>query len=112
MRRAFTMAKDYIERREGTLYLIGSRVPLARIVYDFENGAAPETIRLDYATLSLEQVYGATTFYLGNKEVVEKDMAELRRIEEEFMKTHSNPPGLKQKLLERREQLLLRRSDR
>ena len=104
------MATDYIERREGSFYLIGSRVPLARIVYEFQNGAAPETIRLDYSTLSLEQVYGAITFFLGNKEEVEKDIAELRRIEEEFMKAHPNPPGLKQKLLERREQMLSRRS--
>lgn len=63
--------------------------------YEFQNGAAPEAIRLDYSTLSLEQVYGAITFYLGNKEEVERDMAELRRIEEEFMKAHPNPPGLK-----------------
>jgi uncharacterized protein (DUF433 family) len=104
------MAKDYIERREGTFYLIGSRVPLARIVYEFQNGADPETIRLDYSTLSLEQVYGAIAFYLGNKEVVEKDMAELQRIEEEFIKANPNPPGLKRKLLERREQMLARRS--
>jgi uncharacterized protein (DUF433 family) len=104
------MAKDYIERREGTFYLIGSRVPLARIVYEFRNGAAPETIRLDYSTLSLEQVYGAIAFYLGNKEEVEKDMAELQRIEEEIMKAHTNPPGLKQKLLERRGQMSARRS--
>jgi hypothetical protein len=26
------MAKEYIERREGSFYLLGSRVPLARIV--------------------------------------------------------------------------------
>ncbi len=104
------MAKDYVERRDGTFYLIGSRVPLARVVCEFQNGAAPETIQLDYSTLSLEQVYGAITFYLGNKEEVEKDVAGLRRMEEEVMKAHPNPPGLKQKLLERREQMLSRRS--
>jgi hypothetical protein len=55
-------------------------------------------------------VYGAITFYLGNKEEVEKDLIERRRIEDDFIRTHPNPPGLKQKLLERREQLLSRRS--
>ncbi|MCC6362642.1 MAG: DUF433 domain-containing protein [Bryobacterales bacterium] len=103
------MAKDYIERRHGSFYLIGSRVPLARIVYEFQNGAAPETIRLDYPALTLEQVYGAITFYLSKKEEVEKDMAERRREEEEFIRTHPIPPGLKQKLLDRREQMLQRR---
>lgn len=61
------MAKEYIECREGSFYLIGSRVPLARVVYEFQNGVAPEAIRLDYPTLSLEQVYGAITFYLAKR---------------------------------------------
>jgi uncharacterized protein (DUF433 family) len=104
------MAKDYVERRHDSFYLIGSRVPLAHVVSEFQNGEDPEAIRLHYPTLSLEQVYGAITFYLGNKEEVEQDMAERRREEEEFIKTHPNPPGLKQKLLERREQMLSRRS--
>jgi hypothetical protein len=29
-----------------------------------------------YPTFSLEQVYGAITFYLGNRKEVEKDIAE------------------------------------
>jgi hypothetical protein len=105
------MAKDYIERRERSFYLIGSRVPLARIVYEFQNGTAPEAIRLAYPTLSLDQVYGAITFYLGNKEEVEKDMAELRRIEDEVIKAQPPlPPELQQKLERAREQMLSRRS--
>jgi uncharacterized protein (DUF433 family) len=102
--------KEFVEYRDGSLYLIGSRVPLARIVYGFNNGETPETIQSNFPTLNLEQVYGAITFYLGNKEKVEKDMAERRREEEEFIRTHTNPPGLKQKLLERREQMLSRQS--
>src|SRR5262245_18054929 len=104
------MAKDYIERRHGSFYLIGSRVPLAIIVHDFQEGHTAETIQSDFPTLSLEQVYGAITFYLSSKEDVERDMAERRRVEEEFIRTHPNPPGLKQKLLERREQMLSRRT--
>ena len=105
------MAKDYIERREESFYLIGSRVPLARVVYEFQNGAAPEAIRLDYPTLSLEQVYGAITFYLANKEEVERDMAERRRFEEEFINSQPPlPPELKHKLERAREQMLFRRS--
>jgi uncharacterized protein (DUF433 family) len=105
------MAKEYIERREGSFYLIGSRVPLARIVYEFQNGAAPEAIRLDYPTLSLEQVYGAITFYLANKEEIEQDMTNRRRIEEDVIKAQPPlPPELQQKLERAREQMLSRRS--
>lgn len=105
------MAKEYIERREGSFYLIGSRVPLARIVYEFQNGAAPEAIRLDYPTLSLEQVYGAITFYLANKEDIEQDMTDRRRIEEEVIQAQPPlPPELQQKLEREREKMLSRRS--
>ena len=105
------MPEQYIERREGSFYLIGSRIPLARIVYEFLNGAAPEAIRLDYPTLSLEQVYGAITFYLANKEEVERDMADRRRIEEEITIAQPPlPPELQEKLEREREQMLSRRS--
>src|SRR6266542_3491397 len=102
--------KDFVERRHGSFYMIGSRVPLAIVVNELKNGEPPEAIRLHYPTLSLEQVYGAITFYLGNKEEVEKDLVERRRIEDELIKTHPAPPELKQKLERAREQMLSRRS--
>ncbi len=86
-------------------------MPLARVVYEFQNGAAPEAIRLDYPTLSLEQVYGAITFYLANKEEVEREMVERRRIEQEVIKTQPPlPPELRQKLEHARERMLSGRS--
>jgi uncharacterized protein (DUF433 family) len=104
------MARDYIERRNGSFYLIGSRVPLATIIHDFRNGDTPEATQSNFETLTLAQVYGAIAFYLDNTEEVEKDMAERRRVEEEFIRNHPNPPGLKQKLEHAREQMLSRRS--
>jgi len=105
------MVRNYVERRNGSFYLIGSRVPLAIIVHDFQNGDTPEAIQSNFSTLTLEQVYGAITFYLANREEVEKDLAGRRRVEEEFMKAHPNPPGLKQRLLERaRERMASRQS--
>jgi uncharacterized protein (DUF433 family) len=102
--------KEFVERRDGSFYLIGSRVPLATIVHDFKNGDAPETIHSNLSTLSLEQVYGAITFYLGNKGEVERDLLERRRVEDEFIKTHPAPPELKAKLERARKQVLSRRS--
>jgi uncharacterized protein (DUF433 family) len=104
------MAKDFVERRNGSFYLIGSRVPLAVIIHDFQNGETPEAIQSNFPTLSLAQVYGAITFYLSNQGEVEKDLAERRRIEEEFVKANPTPPELSQKLKRAREQLLSRRS--
>ena len=105
------MTKEFVERRHGSLYLIGSRVPLALIVHEFRNGESPEAIQTHYPTLSLEQVYGAITFYLANKKEVEQDMVERRRNEEEVIKAQPPlPPELEQKLERARGQMLSRRS--
>jgi uncharacterized protein (DUF433 family) len=104
------MSREFVERRDGSFYLIGSRVPLAHLVREFQQGEPPEAIRSHYPTLSLEQVYGAITFYLGNKEEGEKDIAERERVEEEFTKTQAAPPHLKEKLERARQQLLARRT--
>jgi uncharacterized protein (DUF433 family) len=103
------MVKEFVERRHGSFYLIGSRVPLAHIVRQFQNGEPPEAIRLHYPTLNLEQVYGAITFYLGNKEAVENDIVERERQEDEFEKTHTFPPELKEKLARARQEIPARK---
>jgi uncharacterized protein (DUF433 family) len=103
------MVKEFVERRNGSFYLIGSRVPLAHIVRQFQNGEPPEAIRLHYPTLNLEQVYGAITFYLGNKEAVENDIVEREREEDEFEKTHAFPPELKEKLDRARQEIPARK---
>jgi uncharacterized protein (DUF433 family) len=104
------MNREFVERRDGSLYLVGSRVPLAHVVREFQHGELPEAIRSHYPTLTLEQVYGAITFYLGAKEEVETDIAERERVEDEFGGTHPAPPDLRQKLERARQQLLARRS--
>jgi|SRR5579872_1364079 len=97
------MAKDYVERRDGIFYIIGSRVPLDCIVREFKNGASPESIRSSFATLSLEQVYGSITFYLGNREDVEIGLAERDQQEEAFTAAHPFPLHLKEKLEQARQ---------
>jgi hypothetical protein len=73
-------------------------VPLAHVVREFQQGESPEAIRSHYPTLSLEQVYGAIAFYLGNKQEVEADLTERKRVENEFSKGHPAPSELKEKL--------------
>ena len=99
------MTKQFVERRHESFYLIGSRVPLAHIVRQFQNGEPPEAIRLHFPALSLEQVYGAITFYLGNKDEVEKDIVAREREEDEFEKTHPFPQQLKERLERARQEM-------
>ena len=100
------MDRDFVESRDGSFYLRGSRVPLAHLVREFQQGEPPEAIRAHYPTLSVEQVYGAIANYLGNKEEVEKDIAEREREEDEFTKTHPTPPDIKEKFQRMRQQML------
>ena len=104
------MSREFVEHRDGSFYLIGSRVPLARLIWEFQRGESPEAIQSHYPTLSLEQVYGAITFYLGNKDEVEKDIAERRREEDAYIAAHPTPPDIKEKFERMRQQMLSRRS--
>ena len=67
---------EYVEERNGGLYIAGTRVSLDSIVYSFKAGDSPETIRQNFASLTLEQVYGAITFYLAHEQEVDANIAE------------------------------------
>ncbi len=71
---------EYIERIEHAYRVRGSRVSLESIVYAFRAGASVETIRDDFPSLSLEQVYGAITYYLANEQEIAAYIDEGERI--------------------------------
>jgi uncharacterized protein (DUF433 family) len=104
------MSKEFVERRDRSLYLVGSRVPLAHIVREFQRGESPEIIRSHYPALSLEQGCGAITFYLGSKAEVEGDIAEREREEDAFTAAHPAPPEVKKTFERMRQQALSRQS--
>jgi uncharacterized protein (DUF433 family) len=71
----------YVEQRDGGYWIAGTRVSLDSIVYAFRRGASPETIRSCFPVLTLEQVYGAITFYLSRQAEVD---AYLQQAEAEY----------------------------
>ena len=81
MTAAPTLAKQYIEQRDQGYWIEGTRISLDSVVYAFLNGESPESIAQNFPLLSLEQVYGAITFYLANRELID---AYLREGEQEF----------------------------
>jgi uncharacterized protein (DUF433 family) len=54
----------------GGMRIGNSRVMLDSIVAGFEQGHSPETLQQQYPTLSLEEVYGAITYYLAHTDEV------------------------------------------
>src|SRR5437660_2828264 len=67
---------EYIEQRNGGFYVAGTRVSLDSIVYSFRAGDSPETIRQNFSSLTLEQVYGAIAFYLAHEQEIDANVRE------------------------------------
>ena len=61
----------YVEEHDGAYRVAGSRVSLDSIVYAYWNGQSPESIAQSFPALTLEQVYGAITFYLAHRQEID-----------------------------------------
>jgi uncharacterized protein (DUF433 family) len=67
---------SYVVKLSGAYRIRGTRVSLDSIVYAFRDGQSPESILISFPDLTLEQVYGAITFYLGHQKSVDKYLKE------------------------------------
>src|SRR5215831_15479273 len=64
--------RPYVRIDEHGAMRIGhSRVMMDAIVAGFEQGHSPETIQQQFPALSLEEVYGAITYYLSHRDDVQ-----------------------------------------
>lgn len=94
-----TPAKQYVEQRDQGYWVEGTRISLDSVVYSFLNGESPESIAQNFPLLSLEKVYGAITFYLANREIIdtylEEGEAEFQQLQQSFKE---KSPLLYQKL--------------
>ena len=92
--------KPYVEIRSGGYYVLGTRISLDSVVYEFRAGRSPESIVESFPLLSLEQVYGVIAFYLSNR----SDIDAYLTTEEEAFEAMSQPiqgnaPELYKKLM-------------
>ncbi len=79
-----SLTKEYIEKRDDVFWVAGTRVSLDSVVYAFRRGASPESIERSFPLLTLEQVYGAITFYLARQPEID---TYLRHGDEELERT-------------------------
>ena len=97
------MEKPYVEQVEGGYRLTGSRVSLDSVVYAFWRGESAESIAQSFPALTLEQVYGALTFYLAHRAEVDAHLetaeAELAVLREQ---SRRRDPRFFQRLIEAR----------
>jgi len=103
------MAKDYVEQHDEGYWITGTRVSLDSVVYAFLEGLSPESIVDSFDTLTLEEVYGAIAFYLGQRDVID---AYLKQSEAQFdelcRRAREAHPLLYQKLDEARQRMTVR----
>src|SRR3977135_766419 len=101
---------QYVEEREGGYYITGTRISPDRVDHAFKDGISPEHILRSFPLLgALERVYGAITFYLANKDVVEAYLEDQERLSRELQDRQPPlPERLAQKLHQAKHEALPR----
>jgi uncharacterized protein (DUF433 family) len=97
--------QSYVEQRDGGYWVAGTRVSLDSLVYAFREGQTAESLAQSFPVLTLEQVYGAITYYLAHQEVIDtylqQQEADFARLAQEL---RQRDPMFYQKLADARRQ--------
>jgi uncharacterized protein (DUF433 family) len=101
------MPTEYVEKQQNVYRITGTRVSLDSIVYAWWAGQSAETIAQSFPVLTLEQVYGAITFYLAHREEMDRHL-EQQRADYEIKRQAARDadPMFYRKMAEARRQLL------
>ena len=82
-----TNSKSYVRSDENGAFRVGkTKVSLDSVVYAFQQGHSPETIQQQYPSISLEEIYGAITYYLANREEVDQYLKRQEQLWNELRK--------------------------
>ncbi|MBK8984615.1 MAG: DUF433 domain-containing protein [Chloroflexi bacterium] len=101
------MNKLYVEQNDLGYWISGSRVSLESVLFAFLDGLSPETIAAEcFPVLSLEQVYGAITYYLSNRPDINSYLRQVEAESKAFKQTVSDP-AFARKLAKARRQMQL-----
>ena len=101
--------KEYIESRDEGYWIAGTRVSLDSVVFAFKDGLSPETIAAEcFPVLTLEQVFGAITYYLAHRSEIDEY---LKNASEQFESlreaTRNADPEFHAKLIKGRRESLM-----
>jgi uncharacterized protein (DUF433 family) len=90
---------SYVAQQEGVYRVAGTRVSLDSIIYAFLDGHTAESIQQSFPLLTLEQVYGAITYYLAHRETIEAYLREQEAAFETLKETlRRNNPQVAQRI--------------
>jgi len=70
--------EDYLDFRSDTdIRIKGSRIGIETVITEYLDGRMPEEIVLEYPSLSLEQVHATITYFLRNREHIQRYLQRL-----------------------------------
>ncbi len=96
----------YVEKRGNGYWVANSCVSLDSIVYAFLNGQTAESIAQSFPVLTLEQVYGAITFYLAQRDEIDAYLkVRQTEFEDRRRQARDSDPMFYQKLADARKRL-------
>ena len=100
----------YVEERDGAYMIVGTRVSIDPIAFAFVSGQSAEAIAQAFPVLSLEQVYGAITYYLAHREELDGYLeARQQDFDVKRIAARDRDPMFYQKLVDAKKQTLLAR---
>jgi uncharacterized protein (DUF433 family) len=73
------MTNGYVKRDEDGYWVAETRISLDSLVRAFNRGASPETIKRSFSLLTLEEVYGAITYYLAHEAEIDEYLSETEK---------------------------------
>ena len=65
------MATEYVQHRDGNIYVGPSRVTIDSVVINWQAGMTPEQIQASFPSLSLAYVYGTIAYYLEHQDEID-----------------------------------------
>jgi uncharacterized protein (DUF433 family) len=70
------MSAEYVEARDGNLYIGKSRVTLETVIIRWHMGDSPEEIHKGFPSVPLAAIYGAIAYYLEHQEELDRLLRE------------------------------------
>jgi uncharacterized protein (DUF433 family) len=92
--------KSYVRTYEhGVMRVAATQIMLDSVLAGFHQGHSPETIQQQYPALSLEEVYGAITYYLANQTEIDDYLQRQKQIwQRERERANRQPSPVLQRL--------------
>ena len=102
---------QYVEVRNNSYYVAGTRIGLDVIIHEFRDGRSPEEILEAYPSIaSLAKLYGAITFVLEHPNEIASYMKAQDGRWEEFKARNPLPPDMARRFERARRELSIKQS--